>query len=185
MGKYSGPLHHQSCPPQPIYNGYNPFFIYLFFCKWFVSFSLSSEAHAADYDPVFSRGQIQAGPQAWHIWPVWLWFYDWWGIQGISSHIYIFLYFYFIVIVQAFCAKVCWCVYCLTFWLTKSIFIVFPEKVWLLELNCNPALHTNCRVLKEVIPDAVVETLGECSAIILLSNHIQSTYFELRLTRMQ
>ncbi|XP_074500709.1 protein polyglycylase TTLL10 [Sebastes fasciatus] len=32
-------------------------------------------------------------------------------------------------------------------------------KVWLLEMNCNPALHTNCEVLKEVIPSAVVETL--------------------------
>ncbi|CAJ1055374.1 protein polyglycylase TTLL10 isoform X6 [Xyrichtys novacula] len=32
-------------------------------------------------------------------------------------------------------------------------------KVWLLEMNCNPALHTNCDVLKEVIPRTVVETL--------------------------
>ncbi|KAM6976788.1 protein polyglycylase TTLL10 [Aplochiton taeniatus] len=32
-------------------------------------------------------------------------------------------------------------------------------KVWLLEMNCNPALHTNCEVLKEVIPTTVVETL--------------------------
>ncbi|XP_068454763.1 protein polyglycylase TTLL10 [Clinocottus analis] len=32
-------------------------------------------------------------------------------------------------------------------------------KVWLLEMNCNPALHTNCIVLKEVIPSIVVETL--------------------------
>ncbi|XP_008304991.1 protein polyglycylase TTLL10-like, partial [Stegastes partitus] len=31
--------------------------------------------------------------------------------------------------------------------------------VWLLEMNCNPALHTNCEVLKEVIPSTVVETL--------------------------
>lgn len=28
-------------------------------------------------------------------------------------------------------------------------------------MNCNPALHTNCEVLKEVIPSTVVETLGE------------------------
>lgn len=34
-------------------------------------------------------------------------------------------------------------------------------KVWLLEMNCNPALHTNCEVLKEVVPRTVVETLGE------------------------
>ncbi|KAM9685385.1 inactive polyglycylase TTLL10 [Trichechus inunguis] len=32
-------------------------------------------------------------------------------------------------------------------------------KVWLLEMNSNPALHTNCEVLKEVIPGVVVETL--------------------------
>ncbi|XP_072223862.1 protein polyglycylase TTLL10 [Leuresthes tenuis] len=32
-------------------------------------------------------------------------------------------------------------------------------KVWLLEMNCNPALHTNCEVLKKVIPSTVVETL--------------------------
>ncbi|XP_007943690.1 inactive polyglycylase TTLL10 [Orycteropus afer afer] len=32
-------------------------------------------------------------------------------------------------------------------------------KVWLLEMNANPALHTNCEVLKEVIPGVVMETL--------------------------
>ncbi|TSR39552.1 Protein polyglycylase TTLL10 [Bagarius yarrelli] len=32
-------------------------------------------------------------------------------------------------------------------------------KVWLLEMNCNPALHTNCEVLKEVVPRVVTETL--------------------------
>ncbi|XP_006886013.1 PREDICTED: protein polyglycylase TTLL10-like [Elephantulus edwardii] len=32
-------------------------------------------------------------------------------------------------------------------------------KVWLLEMNSNPALHTNCEVLKEVIPAVVMETL--------------------------
>ncbi|XP_051696470.1 inactive polyglycylase TTLL10 isoform X2 [Oryctolagus cuniculus] len=32
-------------------------------------------------------------------------------------------------------------------------------KVWLLEMNSNPALHTNCQVLKEVIPEVVAETL--------------------------
>ncbi|CAL1605346.1 unnamed protein product [Knipowitschia caucasica] len=32
-------------------------------------------------------------------------------------------------------------------------------NVWLLEMNCNPALHTNCSVLKEVIPNIVSETL--------------------------
>ncbi|XP_072587028.1 inactive polyglycylase TTLL10 isoform X3 [Vulpes vulpes] len=32
-------------------------------------------------------------------------------------------------------------------------------KVWLLEMNSNPALHTNCEVLKEVIPGVIMETL--------------------------
>ncbi|XP_004607218.1 inactive polyglycylase TTLL10 [Sorex araneus] len=32
-------------------------------------------------------------------------------------------------------------------------------KVWLLEMNSNPALHTNCEVLKNVIPAVVMETL--------------------------
>ncbi|XP_054904537.1 protein polyglycylase TTLL10 isoform X2 [Poeciliopsis prolifica] len=32
-------------------------------------------------------------------------------------------------------------------------------KVWLLEMNCNPALHRNCKVLKEVIPRTVGEAL--------------------------
>ncbi|KAG7323590.1 hypothetical protein KOW79_013292 [Hemibagrus wyckioides] len=32
-------------------------------------------------------------------------------------------------------------------------------KVWLLEMNCNPALHTNCEVLKDVVPSTVKETL--------------------------
>ncbi|XP_055984305.1 inactive polyglycylase TTLL10 [Sorex fumeus] len=32
-------------------------------------------------------------------------------------------------------------------------------KVWLLEMNSNPALHTNCEVLKNVIPTVVMETL--------------------------
>ncbi|XP_023651633.1 protein polyglycylase TTLL10 [Paramormyrops kingsleyae] len=32
-------------------------------------------------------------------------------------------------------------------------------KVWLLEMNCNPALHSSCRVLKETVPAAVFETL--------------------------
>lgn len=36
-----------------------------------------------------------------------------------------------------------------------------PAQVWLLEMNSNPALHTNCEVLKEVIPGVVMETLGE------------------------
>ncbi|XP_054031667.1 inactive polyglycylase TTLL10 [Dryobates pubescens] len=32
-------------------------------------------------------------------------------------------------------------------------------KVWLLEMNSNPALHTNCRVLRDIIPAVVHECL--------------------------
>ncbi|XP_067422757.1 inactive polyglycylase TTLL10 [Emydura macquarii macquarii] len=32
-------------------------------------------------------------------------------------------------------------------------------KVWLLEMNANPALHTNCAVLQDVVPTVVNETL--------------------------
>ena len=32
-------------------------------------------------------------------------------------------------------------------------------KVWLIEINVNPALHCNCEALKEVIPGVVEETL--------------------------
>ncbi|XP_028848871.1 protein polyglycylase TTLL10 isoform X2 [Denticeps clupeoides] len=32
-------------------------------------------------------------------------------------------------------------------------------KVWLLEMNCNPALHINCEVLKEVVPNTLTEAL--------------------------
>ncbi|NXG59924.1 TTL10 polyglycylase, partial [Hemiprocne comata] len=32
-------------------------------------------------------------------------------------------------------------------------------KVWLLEMNANPALHTNCRALKDIIPAVVYESL--------------------------
>ncbi|MBN3294667.1 TTL10 polyglycylase, partial [Polypterus senegalus] len=32
-------------------------------------------------------------------------------------------------------------------------------KVWFLEMNCNPALHTNCEVLKDVVPSVINETL--------------------------
>ncbi|NXI40103.1 TTL10 polyglycylase, partial [Galbula dea] len=32
-------------------------------------------------------------------------------------------------------------------------------KVWLLEMNANPALHTNCKVLRDIIPAVVYESL--------------------------
>lgn len=32
-----------------------------------------------------------------------------------------------------------------------------------MEMNCNPALHTNCQVLKDVVPRTVVEALGQFS----------------------
>ncbi|CAL8363865.1 unnamed protein product [Lota lota] len=39
-------------------------------------------------------------------------------------------------------------------------FLIDEEfKVWLLEMNCNPALQTNCEVLQNVVPSMLVETL--------------------------
>lgn len=51
------------------------------------------------------------------------------------------------------------------------------EQVWLLEMNCNPALHANCEVLKEVIPRTVVEALGELAVVV--NKHLS---FSLHLT---
>uniref|UniRef100_H2ZJA2 Tubulin--tyrosine ligase-like protein 9 n=1 Tax=Ciona savignyi TaxID=51511 RepID=H2ZJA2_CIOSA len=34
-------------------------------------------------------------------------------------------------------------------------------KITLLEMNCNPALHTNCETLREIMPDIVDETLSK------------------------
>lgn len=49
-------------------------------------------------------------------------------------------------------------------WVERDADHCLPQ-VWLLEMNSNPALHTNCEVLKEVIPGVVMETLGELWAI--------------------
>lgn len=38
-------------------------------------------------------------------------------------------------------------------------------QVWLLEMNANPALHTNCSALKSIIPTVVNETLGKWEAV--------------------
>ncbi|GFR77987.1 protein polyglycylase TTLL10 [Elysia marginata] len=47
-------------------------------------------------------------------------------------------------------------------------FMVDDEmKVWLIEINANPALHTNCQALKDAIPP-VVEN-GLCELVLLLS----------------
>jgi len=39
--------------------------------------------------------------------------------------------------------------------------VVIIFKISLLEMNCNPALHTNNEPLKEVIPSLVEETLSQ------------------------
>lgn len=33
-------------------------------------------------------------------------------------------------------------------------------KMWLIEINVNPAMHTNCDVLKETLPDILEQTIG-------------------------
>ena len=35
------------------------------------------------------------------------------------------------------------------------------SQLWLIEVNVNPALHTNCETLKQIIPDTIEETLGQ------------------------
>uniref|UniRef100_A0ACB8EEH1 Uncharacterized protein n=1 Tax=Sphaerodactylus townsendi TaxID=933632 RepID=A0ACB8EEH1_9SAUR len=41
----------------------------------------------------------------------------------------------------------------------SSLIGAVSEEVWLLEMNANPALHTNCSALKTIIPTVVNETL--------------------------
>lgn len=33
-------------------------------------------------------------------------------------------------------------------------------QVWLIEVNINPAMHTNCETLRTIIPTIIEETLG-------------------------
>ncbi|CAI5782869.1 inactive polyglycylase TTLL10 [Podarcis lilfordi] len=47
-------------------------------------------------------------------------------------------------------------------------------KVWLLEMNANPALHTNCSALKSIIPTVVNETLDLAIEIFTKSQRIQN-----------
>ena len=37
---------------------------------------------------------------------------------------------------------------------------IFFFQIWLIEINVNPCLATNCEALKEVVPGVVRETLG-------------------------
>ena len=34
------------------------------------------------------------------------------------------------------------------------------HQVWLIEVNVNPALHTNCATLQALVPSLLTETLG-------------------------
>ena len=36
------------------------------------------------------------------------------------------------------------------------------SQVWLIEVNMNPALHTTCATLRNLMPPLLRETLGEC-----------------------
>lgn len=67
------------------------------------------------------------------------------------------------------------------------MFVVLVQQVWLLHMNCNPALHTNCEVLKEVIPSIVVGTLGQCKCFFCFLNiqfycHVQTKMLTRHLT---
>ena len=37
----------------------------------------------------------------------------------------------------------------------------FDFQIWLIEINVNPALHTNCQVLRDMLPSMVDETLSK------------------------
>jgi len=43
--------------------------------------------------------------------------------------------------------------------------VVTVEQVWLIEVNVNPSLATNCEMLREVVPGVVKETL--CKFLII------------------
>ncbi len=43
------------------------------------------------------------------------------------------------------------------------------QQVWLIEINVNPALHTNCGTLATLSPSVVSETLGDTTHTLLLS----------------
>jgi len=34
-------------------------------------------------------------------------------------------------------------------------------QVWLIEANVNPAMHSNCQVLQDLVPRVLQNTLGE------------------------
>ena len=42
-------------------------------------------------------------------------------------------------------------------------------QVWLIEVNVNPAMHTHCRVLQDLVPRVLQSTLGRkggaCSGV--------------------
>ena len=51
-------------------------------------------------------------------------------------------------------------------WITRRHVVTlqrffFFSQVWLLEVNINPALHTNCQVLMDLLPGVVDETLSK------------------------
>ena len=56
--------------------------------------------------------------------------------------------------------------HCLLFLFSLLTVISFiGYQVWLIEINVNPALHTNCQTLREVVPGVVEETLSKFSFV--------------------
>ncbi|PKU36627.1 inactive polyglycylase ttll10 [Limosa lapponica baueri] len=53
--------------------------------------------------------------------------------------------------------------------LTQKMNEFAKKNVWLLEMNANPALHTNCQVLRDIIPTVVYESLGSLTEPILIT----------------
>ena len=52
-------------------------------------------------------------------------------------------------------------------------------QVWLIEVNVNPAMHTNCDTLAAIIPPLLEETLGERPHPSLTLTHILHCHAEL------
>ena len=56
----------------------------------------------------------------------------------------------------------------------SSLYIL---QVWLIEVNINPAMQTNCDTLKQILPGLIEETLGKSMTDIL--SLVQSGYLRL------
>lgn len=108
--------------------------------------SLPTEENHFHNDNMLQQCQTQAHSRSWFLWPSRIWFY-----VGYSAKC------------------LCWphISLCHVHSLSLSLPPLPPTlslifwQVWLIEVNVNPALHTNCTVLSIICPAVVQETLGK------------------------